>query len=91
MRRAEAVGHAALVVTVAAPVNGLQNRTQRAGFALPEQVKAVNLRNMSQSNPLTLGAEQSIVFQGLIASALTWADLKWLHPPSPDENTPYRL
>ena len=83
VRRAEAAGYTALVVTVDAPINGLRNRAQRAGFALPQQVQAVNLRDMPQRNPPTLGPEQSVVFQGLMVSAPTWADLEWLSRQTP--------
>ncbi len=78
LRRAEAAGYTALVVTVDAPINGLRNRAQRAGFTLPQQVQAVNLHDLPQSSPPSLGAEHSIVFQGLMTSAPTWADLAWL-------------
>ncbi len=43
--RAEAAGYGALVVTVDAPVS-LRTREQRAGFALPPGIEAVNLRGL---------------------------------------------
>lgn len=41
--RAENLGYQALVLTVDTVLNGVRNREQRAGFALPPQVRAVNL------------------------------------------------
>ena len=83
VRRAEVAGYTALIVTVDVPINGLRNRAQRAGFALPQQVQAVNLHGMPQPSPPTLGPEQSVVFQGLMVSAPSWADLEWLRRQTP--------
>lgn len=44
VHRAEQAGYRALVVTVDAPVNGMRNREQRAGFKFPAGIEAVNLR-----------------------------------------------
>jgi len=77
--RAEAAGYQALVVTVDAPVSAMRNREQRAGFALPPDVEAVNLRGM---RPLQASAGRpgsSVLLGGpLMASAPTWQDLAWL-------------
>ncbi|HUN13185.1 MAG TPA: alpha-hydroxy acid oxidase, partial [Rhabdaerophilum sp.] len=43
VRRAEAAGYRAIVVTVDAPVSGVRNHEMRAGFRLPPDVAAVNL------------------------------------------------
>ncbi|RMH85317.1 alpha-hydroxy-acid oxidizing protein [Pseudomonas sp. AOB-7] len=79
VRRAEAAGYQALVLTVDAPVSGVRNREQRAGFALPAGVEAVNLRGM---RPLQASIEPpagSLLLGGpLLAAAPTWADLAWL-------------
>ncbi|MDT4836291.1 4-hydroxymandelate oxidase [compost metagenome] len=79
MRRAEVAGYQALVVTVDAPVNGVRNREQRAGFVLPADVEAVNLRGM---RPLQAGSAPSaggLLLGGpLLAAAPTWEDLQWL-------------
>lgn len=78
-QRAEAAGYQALVVTVDAPVSGMRNREQRAGFALPPGVEAVNLRGMAQP-PMQVGAPGEPVLLGgsLLAAAPTWKDLDWL-------------
>lgn len=76
VRRAEKAGYRALVVTVDAPVNGLRNREQRAGFTLPPGVEAVNLRGMRGLPP---PPPDALLFgTPLIASAPTWGDLAWL-------------
>lgn len=78
VRRAEAAGYRALVLTVDAPVSGIRNREQRAGFVLPEGVEPVNLRGMRV--PAASGAAQGGLLLGgaLLAAAPTWDDLAWL-------------
>ncbi|ACO77462.1 L-lactate dehydrogenase/FMN-dependent alpha-hydroxy acid dehydrogenase [Azotobacter vinelandii CA] len=79
VQRAEAAGYQALVVTVDAPVSGLRNREQRAGFALPEGVEAVNLRGMRALPPTIARIGDSPLFGGpLLAAAPTWRELAWL-------------
>ncbi|WP_334174246.1 alpha-hydroxy acid oxidase [Pseudoxanthobacter sp.] len=76
VRRAEAAGYAALVVTVDAPVSGLRNQQQRTGFRLPPGIVAANLAGFPPDDPLP--ATGSPVFQGLMARAPGWADIAWL-------------
>ncbi|HWM82888.1 MAG TPA: alpha-hydroxy acid oxidase [Pseudolabrys sp.] len=81
VRRAEAAGYRALVVTVDAPVSGIRNREQRAGFALPPGIEAVNLRGMAPPPPSALPAMpggQILLGGPLLAAAPTWRDLAWL-------------
>ncbi|WP_239482140.1 alpha-hydroxy acid oxidase [Zestomonas insulae] len=76
VRRAEQAGYRALVLTVDAPVAGLRNREQRAGFQLPPGIAAVNI---DAPPPLpALGADASPVFDGLLAVAPGWAEVQWL-------------
>lgn len=75
VRRAEACGFTALVVTVDAPLAGVRNREQRVGFRLPSQVAAVNLESTA-ALPVANASASSL--QGLLASAPTWADIEWL-------------
>jgi 4-hydroxymandelate oxidase len=75
--RAEQAGYQALVVTVDAPLAGIRNREQRAGFRLPAGVSAVNLQGMRQSQT-QLVEGQSVVFDGLMAHAPTWRDIEML-------------
>lgn len=77
VRRAEAVGCKALLVTVDAPVNGVRNEEQRAGFRLPASVRAVNIEGAR--GPVSRARSgESPVFMGLLDSAPTWGDIGWL-------------
>ena len=77
VRRAEDAGYKALVLTVDAPVNGVRNMEQRAGFRLPEGVSAVNLARMPPVDA-TPARPGSPVFQGILHHAPTWDDVRWL-------------
>lgn len=72
VRRAEAAGYRALVVSVDAPISGLRNREQRAGFTFPPGVTAANLRGVS---PLPPAASDNLFGSPLIATAPTWRDI----------------
>ncbi len=77
VRRAENAGCKALMVTVDAPVNGVRNVEQRAGFRLPPHVLPVNIE--AASGPASrAGPGESPVFKGLLDTAPTWADIDWL-------------
>ncbi|MBO1075828.1 alpha-hydroxy acid oxidase [Roseomonas marmotae] len=76
VRRAEAAGCTALVVTVDAPIS-LRNREQRAGFRLPAGVEAVNLRGAVPPPPAPPG-EASEVFGSVQRGAPLWADIEAL-------------
>ncbi|WP_294930304.1 alpha-hydroxy acid oxidase [uncultured Paracoccus sp.] len=75
--RAEAAGYRALVVTVDAPINGIRNMEQRAGFRLPEGLRAVNLDGC---RPPQIRSEpgRSPAFLGLLDTAPRWEDIAWL-------------
>jgi len=73
VRRAEAAGYEALVVTVDAPVHGVRNREQRAGFRLPAGVETVNLREMP-----TLPVCESPFDPAYLATLPGWDSLAWL-------------
>src|SRR5690606_12307251 len=75
-RRAEAAGYRALVLTVDAPVNGVRNREQRAGFALPPELAAPNLRGMPPAPATTLAPGESLFASPLLAAAATWRDVE---------------
>lgn len=72
LRRAEAAGYQAIVLTVDAPVNGTRNREQRSGFRLPGGVEAVHWKGVApgSANGGDLGA--------LLASAPSWKDVERL-------------
>ncbi len=73
VRRVEAAGCQALVVTADAPLSGLRNREQRSGFCLPPGIEAVNLRGMQPVPP-----SGKIFGSPLLDNAPTWKDLAWL-------------
>ena len=79
VQRAEASGYQALVVTVDAPVNGLRNREQRAGFALPSGIEAINLRGMRVLNQASspIGSP-ALLGTALLETATRWPDIAWL-------------
>ncbi|WP_188861596.1 alpha-hydroxy acid oxidase [Marinobacterium nitratireducens] len=78
VRRAERAGYSHLVVTVDAPLHGIRNRAQRAGFELPPGIEPVNLKDRPPLPRATLKPHQSIVFQGMMSEAPVWQDLRWL-------------
>lgn len=75
VKRAEAAGYRALMLTVDAPVSGARNREQRAGFRLPAEMANRNV----PPTPLPVVPDgSSMVFDGLMTIALTWEDVAWL-------------
>ncbi len=79
VRRAEAAGYRALVVTADAPVSGLRNREQRAGFAFPPGVAPANLAGMPPVPRQQAAPGAAPLFgSALLAAAPTWRDLAWL-------------
>ncbi len=78
LRRAEAAGYRAIVVTLDASIQSPSLRSLRAGFSMPPGCTAANLRHYPPSKPVDLHPGQSRVFQGLMSVAPTWQDLDWL-------------
>ncbi|RMX07855.1 alpha-hydroxy-acid oxidizing protein [Corticibacter populi] len=78
--RAERAGYQALVVTVDAPIQGLRNADQRAGFQLPPEARPVNLEPYAQQLNRTGAVEpgQSVFRHPLVAAMPDWASLAWL-------------
>jgi 4-hydroxymandelate oxidase len=73
VKRVEAAGCAAIVVTADAPLHGLRNREQRAAFRVPAGIEPVNLRGMEPVPPA-----DKVFGSHLLAKAPTWKDLAWL-------------
>jgi 4-hydroxymandelate oxidase len=80
LQRVEAAGYQALVLTVDAPVHGARDRERRAGFKLPDDIRAVNLGGLKK--PLDLQPGQSALFDGLMPRAATWREIDWLRAES---------
>ncbi len=78
VKRAEAAGYAAIMVTVDAPVSGARNRIQRSGFSLPRDARPANLVFPEGPATMRLGPDDSLIFQGLMPQAPSWDDLHWL-------------
>ena len=78
VQRAEAAGYEALVVTVDAPTQGYRDRERCANFKLPVGVSAVNLAGLQDAQATNLQSGQSALFDGLLSTAPTWADIAWL-------------
>ena len=78
VKRAEAAGFRALVVTVDAPVSGLRNSEQRAGFQMPESVRADALAGLAGAEPRARHEDESLILDHVMPQAPTWEDVAWL-------------
>ena len=67
--RAEAAGYEALVITVDAPVFGIRNVEQRAGFRLPPDLAPANLAGQPP-----VASDGGL--EALLAARPTWADIE---------------
>jgi 4-hydroxymandelate oxidase len=77
VRRAEAAGYQALVVTVDTPVLGPRYRELRDHFTLPPGIDRANLRGL----PVATGAHrpsEASIFSATLDPTLTWKDIDWL-------------
>ncbi|MFT2019756.1 alpha-hydroxy acid oxidase [Streptomyces sp. 796.1] len=81
IKRAEAAGYRALVLTVDAPRVAHRPRDARNGFAVPDGIRAVNIDTsvMASAHGSTSG-ESAIARHSKeqFDSSITWADLSWL-------------
>jgi len=75
--RATRSGYRGIIVTVDAPVSGVRNGEQRAGFRLPDGISAVNLEGYGREEILA-PRPGSPIFQGMLDHALDWDMLKLL-------------
>ncbi|MEU8434464.1 alpha-hydroxy acid oxidase [Streptomyces sp. NPDC029216] len=75
VKRAEAAGYRALVVTVDAPVRGHRVRDLRNAFALPAGLAPANFPDMPADGS---SAELAALMARRIDPAFTWDDLAWL-------------
>ena len=78
LRRAEAAGYQALVVTVDAPTSGVRDRERRARFKRPAGIGAVNLASLPAVDAVQLTPADSPLFDDLLRHAPTWDDIAWL-------------
>jgi 4-hydroxymandelate oxidase len=80
VRRAEAAGCRALVVTVDAPLLGRRERDVRSGFGLPEGIFVANLVGFGRGElpPEARGSGLATYFEQQLDTSLNWDDLAWL-------------
>ena len=78
LKLAHQSGARAIVITLDAPVNGLRNRAQRAGFSMPGQLGCPNLDSLPPVPQKTLSSDSSVIFQGLMCDRPSAEDLAWL-------------
>jgi isopentenyl diphosphate isomerase/L-lactate dehydrogenase-like FMN-dependent dehydrogenase len=78
LARAEAAGYGAIVVTLDAAIQAPSLRARRAGFRMPADCVAANLRGAAAGQGTATAAGESRIFQGLMGAAPTWDDLAWL-------------
>lgn len=71
VRRAEAAGYQAIVLTVDASI-------KRSSFTLPDTVDAANLRGMPRLSQTTVAGGRILFGTPLIEAAPRWDDLLWL-------------
>ena len=76
VRRAEAAGYTALVVTVDAPFLGRRERDERNQFTMPAEIRMANLRDLPVPTAEE-GSSLQLQFQ-LIDPSLSWDDIAWL-------------
>ncbi|MDA0270119.1 MAG: alpha-hydroxy acid oxidase [Chloroflexi bacterium] len=79
VRRAEAAGYEAIVMTVDTPILGRRERDARNRFSLPEGLNAANL-NAAMSRVASDGGDSGLFqfFARMVDPGLTWDDLEWL-------------
>ena len=68
IKKAEDLNYKALVITIDAPISGVRNKEQKAGFYLPNGIKAVNIKGLKQAN-IQIKDNQSMVFDGIMATS----------------------
>lgn len=80
VRRAEAAGAGALVLTVDAPRLGRRERDVKSGFHLPHPLEVKNLGGTDAASLPPRPAESGLAayVESLLDPALTWEDVGWL-------------
>ena len=74
INRAKAAGYNAIVITLDAPISGIRNREQRAGFYFPKELSAVNMPKGGEE--ISINENQNFVFDGLMKNAPKWGDIE---------------
>lgn len=77
VHRAAQAGYSAIVVTLDAAIQVPSQRALRAGFRMPADCVAANLRPLPIEK-IERAPGESRIFQGVMREAPTWDDLAWL-------------
>lgn len=79
VRRVEAAGCEALVLTVDTPILGARRREARIGFRLPDGLTRVHLEGMPgvEANAAHR-PEEGAIYSAVLEPRLTWRDVAWL-------------
>jgi isopentenyl diphosphate isomerase/L-lactate dehydrogenase-like FMN-dependent dehydrogenase len=78
LRRAEAAGYGAIVLTLDAPIQVASRGALALDFQLPPECVAASLAPYPAAPPAQLADGESRIFQGVMRSAPAWDDLAWL-------------
>ncbi|SDH04854.1 MULTISPECIES: alpha-hydroxy acid oxidase [unclassified Duganella] len=79
LRRAEAAGYRAIVLTVDAPIQVANRRALAAQFQMPADCINVNLRDYDTTPRFAgNGPGESRFFQGAMRAAPSWDDIRWV-------------
>lgn len=78
LRRAEAAGYGAIVLTLDASIQVPSLHALRAGFRMPAHVVAVNVAGQPAPVAAALQPGHSRIFQGVMSQSPGWADLDWV-------------
>lgn len=78
VKRAEQAGYQAIVVTLDTPIQSISKGAQRLAFQLPAHAQPINLAHQQAPKQVTLDANQSIIFQGMMREAPLLQDIAWL-------------
>ena len=77
VRRAEAAGYSALVVTVDLPIAGRRERDFRNAFGYPQVFGNFDPQRLAAGST-SEGAPLGVVIGGLNDASLSWGDMEWL-------------
>jgi 4-hydroxymandelate oxidase len=77
LRRVEASGYEAVVLTVDTPILGARYREVRAGFALPPGMEKANFRDLPSGSGSHRPTGRNI-YSDVLDASLSWKDVEWL-------------
>lgn len=78
VQRAEAAGYAGVVLTIDNPVLGARDRERRHGFALPDDVRMVNMPSLGDSYSADVHHDPESIYNPYLDASVGWKDVEWL-------------